>query len=180
MVRRLVRRLPDVVQAVGDTAAAARRSREERERLVAATRPGRDWSGRWVCGRFAARLAIRFVSERSRPLAAEGDVAAELFVPEEPPLYRRCAGSIDCRQRVWQVRLTGLADSGARGIDSTGTERTFDAPPAVRQLLERDLDLQAADRALVCRMADAAERLEARTAIGEEVTWLPADAAGRP
>jgi hypothetical protein len=171
-------RLPDVVQAVGETAAAARRSREERERLVAATRPGRDWSGRWVCGRFAAPLAIRFVSDRSRPQAAEGDVTAEVFLPEEPSLYRRCAGSIDCRRRVWHVRLTGLADSGPRGIDSTGTERVFDAPPAASQLLERNLDLQAAGRALVCRMADAAERLEARTAIGEEVTWLPAGAAG--
>ena len=171
-------RLPDVAQAVGEVAAAARRSQEERERLLAATRPGREWSGRWVCGRFAAPLAIRFVSDRSRPQTAEGDVTAEVFLPEEPSLYRRCAGSIDCRQRVWHVRLTGLADSGPRGIETTGTERVFDAPPAASQLLERNLDLHGSGRALVCRMADAAERLEARTAIGEEVTWLPAGAAG--
>lgn len=171
-------RLPDVAEAVGEAAAAARRSREDRDRLLAATRPGRDWSGRWVFGRFSAPLGIRFVSDSSRQKAADGDVTAELFLPEEPSLYRRCTGSVDCRQRVWQVRLTGLADSGPRGTDTTGTDRVFDALPAATQLLERHLDLHTSGRALVCRMAADAERLEARSAIGEEVTWLPAGDAG--
>lgn len=170
-------RLPDLAQAVGAVAAAARRSQEERARLVTATRQGRDWSGRWVCGRFAAPLAIRFVNDRSRPQAADDDVTAELFLPEEPSLYRRLGGGIDCRDRVWQVRLTGLADAGPRGIESTGIDRAFDAPPAASQLLERTLDFHASGRALVCRLAADAEQLEARSAIGEEVTWLPAGAA---
>ena len=164
-------RLPDLAQAVGEVAAAARRSRGERDRLLAATRPGRDWSGRWVFGRFSAPLGIRFVSDSPRQKAADGDVTAELFLPEEPSLYRRCTGSVECRQRVWQVRLTGLAYT-------TGTDRVFDALPAASQLLERHLDLHASGRALVCRMAADAEGLEARSAIGEEVTLLPAGDAG--
>ena len=152
-------RLSDVLEEASALRAAARLSQARRERLLAASRAGDEFRGRWTFGKFSGPFAMRFVAvaQPGKNVQAE----AELFEPQQPTLYRRTTGRVmPAADRTWSLAM----ESGESKVGLTDRDSLM---PAARNLL------RVQGRPIAWQIADDENQFTGTTEIGEEFVLYP-------
>lgn len=145
-------------------------SQQRHDQLVEACAAGRDYSGRWVFGKYSAPFAIRFVTPPEQTSSfgkqkSEPRVAVELYDPQEPTVYRPMLANIQSApSRRWAVVLNRTFDTRL-GI----ADRASVLPSHTNLLRAQD------ERVLVWQLADSGTSFIGRSNCGDEITVFPAD-----
>lgn len=164
-------RFPELRQDVADIRKEALASQQRHDRLVQACQAGSNYSGRWVFGKYSAPFAVRFVAPKTSPSTfgeetTETSLAAELYDPRQPTVYRPMSVSIQAAaSRQWVAAFSRVDD--APGIP----DRESPLPKHTNLLRSQD------ERTLVWQLSEDGPEFFGRSSLGDEITAFPANDA---
>ncbi|MBX3450665.1 MAG: hypothetical protein KF777_13945 [Planctomycetaceae bacterium] len=164
-------RFPALRQEVADVRKEGLASQQRHDQLGEACRAGRDYSGRWVFGKYSAPFGLRFVAPATNPPGIDKEIpekpaVAELYDPRQPTVYRPMSVSIQpAASRRWAAILS--RHDSRLGVP----DRESPLPTHTNLLRSQD------ERTLMWQLSEDGQKFTGRSSLGDEITAFPADAA---